>query len=196
MAQYACSPGYTYINGVCQPVGTPAYGNPVSGTVSGEQSGAAQGYATGGPVGAVVGGALGAAGGDGDAEVGALAQLASHGLEHDDLFGGFQPVCDDLEPEVAGEFDGKRFVDVGDVAHICDVRLAVDVAQQPEQHVEHDHRTEIADVGEVVDGGTAHIHRHPPGIARGEGPLGAGQGVVEMKAVHRARVALGVRRPI
>ena len=63
MAQYACSPGYTYINGVCQSVGTPAYGNPVSGTVSGEQTGAAQGYATGGPVGAVVGGALGAAGG-------------------------------------------------------------------------------------------------------------------------------------
>ena len=63
MAQYACPSGYTYINGVCQPVGTPGYGNPVSGTVSGEQSGAAQGYATGGPVGAVVGGALGAAGG-------------------------------------------------------------------------------------------------------------------------------------
>jgi hypothetical protein len=63
MAQYACAPGYTYINGVCQPVGTPGYGNPVSGTVSGEAAGAANGYQTGGPVGAVVGGALGAAGG-------------------------------------------------------------------------------------------------------------------------------------
>jgi hypothetical protein len=63
MAQYACAPGYTWINGVCQPVRSPGYGNPVSGTVSGEASGAASGYATGGPVGAVVGGALGAAGG-------------------------------------------------------------------------------------------------------------------------------------
>src|ERR1700730_4795668 len=47
MAQYACAPGYTYINGVCQPVRAPGYGNPVSGTVSGEAAGAA-----------VVGGAL------------------------------------------------------------------------------------------------------------------------------------------
>jgi hypothetical protein len=63
MAQYACAPGYAYINGVCQPVRAPGYGNPVSGTVSGEAAGAASGYAAGGPVGAVVGGALGAAGG-------------------------------------------------------------------------------------------------------------------------------------
>jgi hypothetical protein len=63
MAQYACAPGYTYINGVCQPVRSPGYGNPVSGTVSGEAAGAASGYAAGGPVGAVVGGALGAASG-------------------------------------------------------------------------------------------------------------------------------------
>jgi len=63
MAQYACVPGYTYINGVCQPVQSPGYGNPVSGTVSGESAGAASGYQTGGPVGAVVGGAFGAAGG-------------------------------------------------------------------------------------------------------------------------------------
>ena len=61
MAQYACAPGYAYINGVCQPVRAPGYGNPVTGTVSGEASGAASGYAAGGPVGAVVGGALGAA---------------------------------------------------------------------------------------------------------------------------------------
>jgi hypothetical protein len=63
MAQYACAPGYAYINGVFQPVGAPGYGNPVSGAVSGEAQGAASGYATGGPVGAVVGGALGTAAG-------------------------------------------------------------------------------------------------------------------------------------
>lgn len=61
MAQYYCAPGYTYYNGVCQPVPAPGYSNPVSGTVSGEAAGAASGAATGGPVGAVVGGALGAA---------------------------------------------------------------------------------------------------------------------------------------
>ena len=61
MAQYACAPGYTYINGVCQPVRSPGYSNPVSGTVSGEAAGAASGYSAGGPVGAVVGGAVGAA---------------------------------------------------------------------------------------------------------------------------------------
>src|SRR5260370_39465783 len=63
MAQYACAPGYTYYNGVCQPVQAPGYGNPASGAVSGEAAGAASGYATGGPVGAVVGGALGTASG-------------------------------------------------------------------------------------------------------------------------------------
>ena len=61
MAQYACAPGYTYYNGVCQPASPQGYGNPVSGAVSGEAAGAARGAATGGPVGAVVGGALGTA---------------------------------------------------------------------------------------------------------------------------------------
>jgi hypothetical protein len=61
MAQYACAPGYTYYNGVCQPVRAPGYSNPASGAVSGEAASAASGYATGGPVGAVVGGALGTA---------------------------------------------------------------------------------------------------------------------------------------
>jgi hypothetical protein len=61
MAQYACAPGYTYYNGVCQPVGNPGYGNPASGAVSGEAAGAASGAATAGPVGAIVGGALGTA---------------------------------------------------------------------------------------------------------------------------------------
>jgi hypothetical protein len=61
MAQYGCAPGYTYYNGVCQPMRAPGCGNPVSGAVSGEAAGAASGYATGGTVGTVVGGALGTA---------------------------------------------------------------------------------------------------------------------------------------
>ena len=51
-------------------------------------------------------------------------------------------------------------VDVGDVAHIGDVLGAVEVPQQPEQHVEHDDRPRIADMGEVVDRRPAHIHAH------------------------------------
>ena len=61
MAQYYCAPGYTYYGGVCQPVRSPGYGNPVSGAVSGEAAGARSGYSVAGPVGAVVGGALGTA---------------------------------------------------------------------------------------------------------------------------------------
>jgi hypothetical protein len=61
LAQYRCGPGYAFYNGVCTPVGSPGYSNPVSGAVNGEANGAANGYATGGPVGAVVGGAVGLA---------------------------------------------------------------------------------------------------------------------------------------
>jgi len=63
LARYPCAPGYTYRHGVCQPIRSPGYSNPVSGAVSGEAAGAASGAATGGPVGAVVGGALGTASG-------------------------------------------------------------------------------------------------------------------------------------
>ena len=78
-------------------------------------------------------------------------------------------------------------VDVGDVAHVGDVLGAVEMAQQPEQHVEHDHRPRIADMGEVVDRRPAHIHAHARGIDRGEQPLLAGQRIVELQ-FHR-RVA-------
>ena len=63
MAQYVCPPGYAFYGGVCQPMGSPGYSNPVSGAVSGEAAGAASGYRAAGPVGAVVGGALGTAAG-------------------------------------------------------------------------------------------------------------------------------------
>ena len=61
MAQ--CPPGYGFYGGVCRPMGSPGYSNPVSGAVSGEAAGAASGYRAAGPVGAVVGGALGTAAG-------------------------------------------------------------------------------------------------------------------------------------
>ena len=57
-------------------------------------------------------------------------------------------------------------VDVGDVAHVGDVLGAVEMPQQPEQHVEHDHRPRIADMREVVDRRPADIHAHARGIER------------------------------
>ena len=44
LAQYVCPPGYAYAGGVCQPMGSPGYSNPVSGAVAGEAAGAASGY--------------------------------------------------------------------------------------------------------------------------------------------------------
>ncbi len=75
-------------------------------------------------------------------------------------------------------------VDVGDVAHIGDVVGAVEMAQQPEQHVEHDDRARIADMGKVIDRRPAHIHPHPRGIDRRERTLRARQGVVQ-RQLHR-----------
>ena len=60
MAEYPCGPGYALYAGVCQPVSSPGYSNPVSGAASGEAAGAASGYATGGPVGGTLGTAAGA----------------------------------------------------------------------------------------------------------------------------------------
>jgi hypothetical protein len=56
-------------------------------------------------------------------------------------------------------------VDVGDVAGIDEAVLAVDVAEQAREHVEHHRRAGIADMGAIVDGGAADIHRHPLGSA-------------------------------
>ena len=72
-------------------------------------------------------------------------------------------------------------VDVGDVAHIGDVLFAVEVPQQPEQHVEHDDRARIADMGKVVDRRSAHIHAHARRIDRRKHPLLARQRIVELE---------------
>ncbi|MND29459.1 hypothetical protein D3C80_199680 [compost metagenome] len=69
-------------------------------------------------------------------------------------------------------------VDVGDVAGVGDVGIAVDVAEQPEQHVEHDDRAGIADMGEVIDRRAADIHAHVVGIDRLERRFLADQGIV------------------
>jgi len=75
-------------------------------------------------------------------------------------------------------------VDVGDVAHVGNMRLAVDVPQQAEQHVEHDHRPRIADIGKVVDRRPADIHADIGRVERPKNALLAGQRIVEFQ-VHR-----------
>src|SRR5215471_17203871 len=79
-------------------------------------------------------------------------------------------------------------VNVGDVAHIDDAIGAIDMAQQPEQHVEHDDWSSVADMGKVIDGRAADIHANPPmllglpllPIERDEVPLVTGQRVVKL----------------
>ena len=72
-------------------------------------------------------------------------------------------------------------VDVGDVADVDHMLGAVDMAQQAEQHVEHDHRPGVADMGEVVDGRAADIEPHRARVDRREILLPAGQRVVEKR---------------
>ena len=58
---------------------------------------------------------------------------------------------------------------------------AIEMAQQPEQHVEHDDRARIADMGVVIDRRATDIEPHILRIERGEVFLLPGQGVVEAK---------------
>jgi len=70
-------------------------------------------------------------------------------------------------------------VDVGDVAHIDD--FGIKPPQQAEQHVEHDDRTGIADMGAVINRRAADIHPDFGGVEGNEGFLAAGQGIVKRK---------------
>ena len=88
-------------------------------------------------------------------------------------------------------------VDVGDVARVDHMVRPVSVAEKPEQHVEHDHRPRVADMGEVVDGGAADVHAHRLRVDRREILLGAGERVVEAQRSGRrlrARLVLGLGR--
>ena len=83
-------------------------------------------------------------------------------------------------------------LDVGDVAGVDHMARPIDLAQQPEEHVEHDHRPGVADMSEIVDGRPADIDPHGRGIDRLERLLAAGQGVVEAQRHRTSR--LGARR--
>ena len=72
-------------------------------------------------------------------------------------------------------------VDIRDIANVRDVDLAIDMPQQAEQHIEYDDRARIADMGEVVDRRSAHIHTYACRIDRREHPLLARQRIVELE---------------
>ncbi len=70
-------------------------------------------------------------------------------------------------------------LDIGDVAHVCDVLRAVFVAQHAIEQVEHHDRAGVADMGVVVDRRAADIHPHIIRIDRREGLFAVGQRIVE-----------------
>ena len=78
--------------------------------------------------------------------------------------GRFGDLADGLVQRQRRKFlSGARIdlvVDVGDVADVCDMLGAVEMPQQPEQHVEDDHWPRVADMGEVIDRRAADIHPH------------------------------------
>ncbi len=99
------------------------------------------------------------------------------------LFGQFRNLADRLVQRQPGKIPRGALidlvVDVGDVANVGDVVLAIEMPQQPKQHIEHDDRARIADMGEVVDRRPADIHAHVFGIERHERPLLPGQRIVQ-----------------
>ena len=100
-------------------------------------------------------------------------------------FGLFCDLADGFVERQVGKITRRTgvdlVVDVGDVADVGDVTVTVDMPQQPEQNVEHDHRAGIADMGEVVDGRTADVHPHIRRIERPQRLLFLRQGVVQAK---------------
>src|SRR3546814_12195971 len=64
--------------------------------------------------------------------------------------------------------------------------LGIGLPQQPVERVEDDHGPRIADMGVVVDGRAADIHRHPLRVLRDEILFLAGQRVVKLNLPGRA----------
>ncbi len=99
------------------------------------------------------------------------------------LLGLFRDLADRFVQRQAGKIPRGTVVDlvvdVGDVADVGDVTLAIEMPQQPEQHVEHDNRAGVADMGEVIDGRPADIHAHVVRIERHKQPLLLRQRIVE-----------------
>ncbi len=108
----------------------------------------------------------------------------------------------DLLAEVAQSPCVDLVVDVGDVAHIGDFvsplrrpQPCLEMAQQPKQHVEHDRRARIADMGEVVDRRAADIHAHVVRVDRDKVLLRPRQRIVKSQLRLRHRLLSGMLLP-
>jgi hypothetical protein len=86
-------------------------------------------------------------------------------------------------------------VDIRDIAHIRHGFRAVHMSQQTEEQVEDDDRAGVADVGVVVNGGSADVEAHVPRVDRDEIVLLPGQRVVEPKLDRHETKPLSGRRP-
>ena len=104
--------------------------------------------------------------------------------------GGFGHPTDRLVQRQSGKIKRRTLVDlvidIGDVAHIGDMAFAIEMPQQAKQHIEHDDRPRIADMGKVIHRRSADIHAHIGSIDRRKGLLGAGQGIVKLQG-HQNR---------
>src|ERR1700733_8377203 len=114
------------------------------------------------------------------------------------LLGGFRHFGDRLIEWQAGKVAlGARVnlvFDVGDIADIGDMVGAIDVPQESEEHVEHDDRPGVADMGEVIDRGPADVETHRPWVDWRKILLATGKGVVETQPrLRRLRGGLMLR---
>ena len=77
-------------------------------------------------------------------------------------------------------------IHIREVAHIGHMGVAIDMTQQPVEHVKHDHGARIAQMGAVVHRGPTDIHPHVFIINRGEILAFAGFRVVQLDRGHGA----------
>ena len=112
--------------------------------------------------------------------VGRLGDLADRLVQR-------KPAGLDLRAIVAQRPRVDLVVHVGDVADIGDAVFAVEMTQQPVEHVEDDRRAGIADMGVVVDRRPADIHAHMVRVDRDEVLLRPRQRVVDPQWVGPVR---------
>ncbi len=75
-------------------------------------------------------------------------------------------------------------INVGEISHIADRVMAIDMAQQPKQRIEHHHRARVAYVGAVIDRRPTDIHPHVRRVDRHEILFRAGLGVIQFDLGH------------
>ena len=95
----------------------------------------------------------------------------------------FRHLADRLIERQLGIIPRRAIIDlvihIRNVPHIFHMVRTKFMAQQPEQHIKHNHRSRIADMGKIIHGRPAHIHPHIRRIDRREGLFLAGQRIVK-----------------